>query len=184
MVVVNTVGSVDIVNVVFRRIKVKEFDMIFSKDPNNFYDIPVAEPHRVSSPYGPRVLQGKNQNHSGIDFVSNTGLKNVLAVADGVVTYDQDDYEHHLRWIDRKHSAGNMIIILHKIKGDYFYIRYLHLDKNNVSVGQEISKGVLVGTYSDVGYSFGAHLHLDCYDVRWKKIDPTFIWGSRLNNRR
>ena len=40
---------------------------------------------KITSPYGPRVLQRKSQFHDGIDFVSNDGDTRVFSIADGVV---------------------------------------------------------------------------------------------------
>ena len=140
---------------------------------------PVSGNYRVSSPYGMRTLKGqKPKFHDGIDFAGSTG-DSILAVADGVVTYDQDDYDHALRWIDKHHSAGNMVIVQHTLDGKIYYVRYLHIIHNNVSKGDKIKEGDRIGTYGDCGYSFGAHLHLDMYDSKWKKIDPTpFLEGD------
>lgn len=141
---------------------------------------PVKEPHRVTSGYGPRVLNGVNQFHDGIDYIHKYGDNTVLAMDPGVVTYDQDNYDDSKRWTDPKHSAGNMLIIKHDINGENFYIRYLHLQNNYVAVGDVVEEGQEIGQYSDVGYSFGAHLHIDMYTMGWRKINPTQIILSNL----
>lgn len=142
---------------------------------------PVAQKIKVTSPYGKRTLQGKEQFHDGIDFVSESGRNDVIAIADGIVTYDQDDYEEALRWTDKHHSAGNMVIIRHELEGGLYYVRYLHLVKNIVRAGQKVFEGATFGVYGDVGYSFGPHLHVDVYDMHWRKIDPTPLFKEVLS---
>jgi murein DD-endopeptidase MepM/ murein hydrolase activator NlpD len=50
--------------------------------------------------------------------------------------------------------------------------------ENYISKGQIIRAGDLIGMYADVGYSFGAHLHLNIYNMAWRAIDPTPILKS------
>jgi murein DD-endopeptidase MepM/ murein hydrolase activator NlpD len=135
---------------------------------------PVESPHKVTSGYGPRVLNGKRQLHDGIDYVSRNS-KNVLAIADGYVVTDVDYYKPSLRWTDRRHSAGNMVIIKHKIHGKEYFVRYLHLVRNRVEEGLEVQQGETIGIYGDAGISYGPHLHLDMYTKGWVKVDPTPI---------
>lgn len=135
--------------------------------------------HRVSSPYGTRILNGKEQFHDGIDFVSKEkGNADIFSIGPGVCTFEFDHYDDKKRWSDTKHSAGNYAIIKTKIDGKEYYVRYLHLKENNLSNGQKVEEGEKIGEYADVGYSFGAHLHLDVYNTAWKKIDPTPIIKS------
>lgn len=138
--------------------------------------IPIKD-YKITSPYGYRILRGKKEFHDGIDFISVTGDKNVYAIANGIVEYDMDNYDDSLRWTDKHHSAGNMIIIRHTINGAIYYARYLHLGENTVSKNDFVNEGDILGQYGDYGYSFGAHLHFDLYDKNWKKIDPTPILG-------
>jgi murein DD-endopeptidase MepM/ murein hydrolase activator NlpD len=134
---------------------------------------PVKKPV-ITSKYGNRIRNGKQEFHDGIDFISRVGFE-VYAIADGVVGFDQDDYNDKLRWLDRRHSGGNMIIIKHPIHDKEYFIRYLHLVTNKVSVGQAVKEGDLIGIYGDTGLSQGAHLHNDMYTLAWVKIDPTPI---------
>jgi murein DD-endopeptidase MepM/ murein hydrolase activator NlpD len=138
--------------------------------------IPIKD-YRISSPYGYRILKGKKEFHDGIDFVSTSGDTNVYAIANGLVEYDMDNYNDALRWVDKHHSGGNMIIVKHTINGNYYYARYLHLGQNTVSKNDFVNEGDVLGQYGDYGYSFGAHLHFDMYDKKWRKIDPSAILG-------
>lgn len=144
---------------------------------------PVNNP-RITSPYGnrrdPRDPQ-KVQFHDGIDLVSKDKDTTVRAIAPGAVVFDMDNYREALRWTDPHHSAGNYLIIKHEIGGRVYYFRYLHLGSNTVANGQNVDEGKVIGHFADVGYSFGAHLHLDAYDENWKKIDPTPLVSEVLS---
>lgn len=145
---------------------------------------PVKNP-LVTSPFGvERIIYGKPNHHDGIDFVSKDQIvksrldvinSEVYAITDGIVTYDFDKYDDDHRF-ERQNSGGNMVILLHEIKGIKYFCRYLHLIKNNVSQGQRIKEGEILGNYSDAGASKGAHLHFDVFLYDWsKKIDPMIV---------
>lgn len=136
---------------------------------------PVREPHKVTSPYGWRTLYGRTQFHDGIDYVNKVDCRDVIAIADGVVCYDKDNYNDVKRWISADDSAGNFIILKQEIHEEDYFVRYLHLVKNYVAINQQMKQGDIIGEYGDVGYSFGAHLHIDFYTLKWVKIDPTPI---------
>ena len=135
--------------------------------------LPVSNPYKITSGYGWRTLNGSKQFHDGIDFIGAN--KNVYSIAPGICAFDMDNYSEALRWIDSKHSAGNMVIIQHTIDDAIYYVRYMHLLKNLISQKEYVTEGQKIGEYADVGYSFGAHLHLDVYDRAWKKLDPNVI---------
>lgn len=141
---------------------------------------PVLAKHKVTSGWGPRVLNGATQHHNGIDYISESGNRTVQAMAAGVVVYDQDNYDDTLRWTDPKHSAGNMIIIKSNIAGQDYYIRYLHLASNFVTINTAVTEGQAIGVYGDVGYSFGAHVHIDFFTMSWQNIDPTQLILANL----
>ena len=149
------------------------------KELVNKFCIPVWTPHRITGEYGKKrtLPDGKKDTHKGIDFVSKTGCCDVFAVYDGKVIFDQDDYDHKKRW-SKGHTGGNMLILEHRVDGVVFYTRYLHLSSNIKSKGDIVYKGNMIGTYADVGYSFGAHLHFDCFDYQWKRIDPTSFFKN------
>ena len=142
---------------------------------------PITQPGRITSPYGERKNPFGNgtQFHDGIDYVSAVN-RNVYAIADGTVTYDMDWYDHSKAWTDKRHSGGNMVILKHDIDGEIYFVRYLHLVKNFVSQGQVIKAGDHIGEYADVGMSKGAHLHLDMFNGKWIKIDPTPVMKRAL----
>lgn len=129
---------------------------------------PVNQPI-VTSHYGYRTLNGQRQWHPGIDYVSGVGDSSVFAILPGKCVLDFDGYDDKLRWTDIKHSAGNYICIQHFLpEGGWIFVRYLHLTKNTVAQGERIEEGRKLGDYADVGFSYGAHLHIECFDSSWQ----------------
>lgn len=143
--------------------------------------LPVVKPYRITSLYGERKSpdprkKDSHEFHDGMDIVSDSGINTVFAVADGVVEYDRDNYDHSKRWeTGGTNTVGNRIVLLHTAPdGKKWRTLYFHLVANTVSLGQIVKKGQSLGTYGDVGYSFGAHLHLKFVtgDDTWTPFDP------------
>jgi len=143
----------------------------------------------LTSDYGPRILNVVQQFHDGIDIVNagqnvsdrlNPVNTQVFAIAPGIVCYDFDKYDDRFRFDLQGHkedSAGNMVIIDSEIEGIKYFIRYLHLIKNTVMQGDIIKTGQNIGDYADVGFSYGAHTHIDVFLHDWsKKIDPKSVF--------
>ena len=60
-------------------------------------------------------------------------------------------------------------------------MRYFHLDKIYVKVGQKITKDTVLGLYGNTGSSAGAHLHLECdSDIKYPYFTPQV--GKSKNN--
>lgn len=102
----------------------------------------------ISSYFGKRTdpFTGKAANHTGIDFAGKMGA-DVLAVADGVVTWSGDRYGY-----------GVMIEINH---GNGYATRYAHNSENLVEVGHEVRKGQLVAKMGETGRATGPNLHFE-----------------------
>jgi len=119
---------------------------------------PLRDVQRLTSGFN-ALRDGKP--HGGIDLVSSSGFL-VRAITDGIVVRDFDGYNPKYRWdCNLPHSCGNAVTIAHKINGVWYLIRYIHLMANTVTAGNYITAGEGVGTYSDAGYSLGAHIHMD-----------------------
>jgi murein DD-endopeptidase MepM/ murein hydrolase activator NlpD len=104
-----------------------------------------------TSGYGVRSdpFQGRAAMHAGIDLAGTIGTP-IYATADGVITdagYNSGGY-------------GNLIKINH---GRGIETRYGHLSKINVSPGQRVQRGEMIGRMGSTGRSTGSHLH---YEVR------------------
>ena len=112
----------------------------------------------ISSYFGKRTdpFTGKPANHTGIDFVGKVGAE-VLAVADGVVT-----------WSDDRYGYGVMVEINH---GNGYATRYAHNSKNLVQVGEEVRKGQAVALMGETGRATGPNLHFEVLKNR-RRVNP------------
>ncbi|MGC2237799.1 MAG: M23 family metallopeptidase [Pyrinomonadaceae bacterium] len=104
------------------------------------------------NPFGGRTYEF----HAGMDIDGERG-DTVMAPANGVITKAE--------WTG---GYGNMIEIDH---GNGLTTRYGHLSKIEVTVGDTITRGQLIGLIGSTGRSTGPHLH---YELRLndKSINP------------
>lgn len=120
---------------------------------------PLSYTVRVSSGYGPRepvmTPEGWSSTyHNGIDLPAPVGTP-VLAAESGTITYAS--------W---GNGFGNVVYIEHL---DGVVTIYAHLSQINVTVGQKVIRGQMVGKVGSTGKSSGPHLH---FEVRPKGVDP------------
>ena len=123
---------------------------------------------KLTSAFGYRVLEGKEQYHSGYDLVG-IGSNEVVAAVPGKVIRSRiitDKNNPTWQW-------GNYVCIRAFDGYDYYYC---HLKSRAVTEGQIVQAGEKLGIMGNTGYSFGAHLH---FEVRIGnvKIDPEKILG-------
>ena len=84
--------------------------------------------------------------HNGLDFAIAQGT-NLYAVIDGIVTKQGYDPQGYGNFIRTKNKEGIAII-------------YAHLHTVNVSEGDRVQVGDLLGETGNTGFSTGPHLHL------------------------
>jgi len=96
-------------------------------------------------------------NHSGIDIDGETGDA-VYAADNGVVVYSGWN-----NW-----GYGNVVVINH---GNGWQTLYAHLSAYNVSCGQSVWQGSVLGAIGSTGNSSGSHLH---YEMMYNgaKVSP------------
>ena len=94
--------------------------------------------------------------HNGIDISSQKGTP-VYAPAKGVVSFK-----------GYKGGLGNLLEISH---GSGLKTRYGHLEKFNVSKGQRVKRGDLIGYVGNTGRSTAPHLHYEIHKED-KAINP------------
>ena len=107
----------------------------------------------LSSPYGYRVhpVYGTWKFHSGVDLAGPSGTP-IVATRDGTVTMAKTGWNG---------GNGNYVTINH---GDGFSSSYLHMLENlQVSVGQKVKAGQVIGYMGSSGVSTGPHLHFTIY---------------------
>lgn len=122
------------------------------------HNIPLGYPYIgiVNSQYGYRTnpFGGRSYEfHSGIDFKGDIGDP-VEATGDGIV--EKADYHN---------GYGKCVMIRH----EHGYLSlYGHLSEINVTVGQKVKSGDVIGLVGNTGRSTGPHLH---YEIRKNGTD-------------
>ncbi len=115
-----------------------------------------------SYPYGSTQL-GALPVHLGVEFVNRRGTP-VYASGAGDVIFAGSDNE---TWLGPQLDYyGNVVILAHdleSLEGNPVFTLYGHLDSLNVSKGQFVADGALLGKIGSTGVAIGAHLH---YEVR------------------
>ncbi len=99
----------------------------------------------ITSRFGARSSR-RSSVHTGLDIAASTGTP-ISATASGTVTY-----------AGVKGAYGNFIVISHE-NGVQTY--YAHCSSINVSVGQKVNQGDMIGRVGSTGNSTGPHLHLE-----------------------
>jgi murein DD-endopeptidase MepM/ murein hydrolase activator NlpD len=119
-----------------------------------------------SYPYG-STQGGKREIHHGVEFYNAQGTP-ILAAADGKVVFAGSDKLTLLSWVTGFY--GNVVVIEHHFPGfpQTIYTLYAHQYKVNVTVGQEVKAGDLIGQVGATGTAAGSHLH---FEVRLAKND-------------
>jgi murein DD-endopeptidase MepM/ murein hydrolase activator NlpD len=114
------------------------------------FKAPVAGP--VSSGFGPRVhpILGDARMHTGIDYAVGTGVA-IKSAGNGIVV-----------WAGPRGGYGNAVIIDHR---NGLATLYAHQSRVNVTVGQRVSTGQVVGFVGQTGMATGPHLHFEVREM-------------------
>jgi murein DD-endopeptidase MepM/ murein hydrolase activator NlpD len=120
------------------------------------FKAPVAGP--ISSGFGTRVhpILGDVRMHTGIDFAVGTGFP-IKAAGPGIVV-----------WAGPRGGYGNAVIIDHR---NGLATLYGHQSRVNVTVGQKVSAGQVVGFVGQTGMATGPHLHFEVREFG-TPVDP------------
>lgn len=123
-----------------------------------FDRLPLAQRPRISSSFNlnrRHPITGRLQPHYGTDFAVSTGT-HVRSPADGRII--------RRAWHP---FGGNYVVIDH---GQGFETRYLHLQRSQVSRGQDVKRGQLIGQTGNTGRSTGPHLHYELH-INGRPVD-------------
>ncbi len=112
----------------------------------------------VSSGYGYRVhpIYGTRRLHTGLDVSGGSGTPIAAAKAGTVLSAG---------W---RGGYGNAVVISH---GGGITTLYAHQSQLNVSTGQQVGRGDIVGWVGSTGASTGPHLHFEVR-VNGSPVDP------------
>ncbi|MER3429207.1 MAG: hypothetical protein C4334_14170 [Pyrinomonas sp.] len=122
------------------------------------YGRPVDAP--ITSGYGVRThpIYKVRRFHTGIDFGASAGTP-ARTTGSGRVAF-----------AGRRGGYGNLVIVDH---GNGYLTYYAHLSRINVSRGQTVTKGQVVGAVGQTGLATGPHLHYEIRRSSGEIIDPT-----------
>ncbi|MEW5322237.1 LysM peptidoglycan-binding domain-containing protein [Geobacillus thermoleovorans] len=119
-----------------------------------------------SDTYGQSRSYGGERRHEGTDIFASKGTPVYAAVDGTVVRYG---------WSE----LGGWRLTIRTKAGLFLYYAHLQGYAANLSEGQAVVKGQLVGFVGDSGYGpvgttgkFVPHLHVGLYDANWNAINP------------
>lgn len=127
------------------------------------FDWPMAG--RISGVFGSqRILNGEPKRpHSGVDVAAPTGTP-IYAPAAGIVTLAEADM----------YFEGGLVFLDH---GHWLESAFLHMSRIDVTPGQRVEKGEVIGAVGSTGRSTGPHLH---WGLKWagRLVDPQLVVGE------
>jgi len=158
-------------------IQSKSYDDIVELAENKakmFAAIPAIQPIsnkeliRLASGYGYRIhpVYKVKKLHTGIDFSAPTGTP-IYATADGTVSKAKIRFSGYGKTVEIDHGFG-------------FKTRYAHMHDFEVTEGQQVKRGQIIGYVGNTGLSTASHLH---YEVikNDRKINPVHYFFNDLN---
>lgn len=120
---------------------------------------------RISGVYGSqRIFNGvPKAPHLGLDIAAPTGTP-IIAPAPGIVVFTQPD----------QYLNGGVVVLDH---GHGISSTFIHMHRIDVTVGDQLDQGDLVGQVGATGRTTGPHLHwgLNWFDVQldpWPLLPP------------
>lgn len=134
-----------------------------ARQPSNLlFDKPVDG--ALSSPFGlRRFFNGEERNpHSGLDFAVPAGTA-IKSPAAGKVILTGSYFFN-----------GNTVFVDH---GQGLISMFCHLSKIDVKVGDELSRGAVLGKVGSTGRATGPHLHWNV-SLNDARIDPSIFIGA------
>ena len=146
----------------------------FTNDVAGTVQWPFATGVPISSGFGARHVSNCgfcSTFHNGLDFIPGSGSP-IQAIADGTVSAVTGPGG----------AFGNHVEIEHVINGQKVTSTYSHMQTGSVqvSVGEQVTVGQLVGKVGSTGNSTGAHLHFEIH-LGGVPVDP-YPWLTANTN--
>ena len=123
-------------------------------------------PSDITSPFGVKriINEKKESRHRGTDYRGKTGTP-IKSINSGMVVLTGNHF-----------YGGNTVVIDH---GLGLFSVYLHLYKTNVSTGDIVNKGEILGLVGSTGRASGPHLHLSV-KLNGESINPESLYELDL----
>lgn len=120
---------------------------------------------RISGVFGSqRILNGEPKRpHSGVDVAAPTGTP-IRAPAAGVIRLAEEGM----------YFEGGLVLLDH---GHWLESAFLHMSRIDVTPGQRVEKGDVIGAVGSTGRSTGPHLH---WSIKWagRLVDAQLLVGE------
>ncbi|QNE75968.1 peptidoglycan DD-metalloendopeptidase family protein [Streptomyces finlayi] len=120
------------------------------------YTLPVSS-YTITATFGQAGSMWSSGQHTGLDFATQAGAP-VKAVHGGTVT--------SAGW----HTSYGYHTVIELDNG--MEVTYSHQSSLNVSAGQKVNTGDIIGRAGSTGNSSGVHLHLEVHTAGGSGIDP------------
>lgn len=133
------------------------------------YTLPFKGRNRITSPYGPRTVNGVKDVHNGFDIVGDDDTA-IGAPCAGTVKVSTIVTDHSTaiwergNYVDMKNDAGVTVSMR-------------HMASRAVTAGQSVNAGDKLGVMGNTGYSFGAHTHWEAHDASGAATNPGELLG-------
>jgi murein DD-endopeptidase MepM/ murein hydrolase activator NlpD len=144
-------------------VQIKAYRSFSPNLPSNLVlDKPVNGP--LSSKFGVRrFFNGEERNpHSGLDFAVPAGTP-IKTPANGKVIL-----------VGNYFFNGNTVFVDH---GQGFISMFCHMSKIDVTVGQQLARGAVVGKVGSTGRATGPHMHWNV-SLNDARVDPAIFIGA------
>lgn len=127
----------------------------------------------ITSPWGPRLhpILKYVRLHGGVD-IGGACNQPIWAAMDGTVTQ-----------VSSGSQSGHYVRISHgKVNGINLETSYLHMNSWDVSVGQHVKRGQVIGKVGSTGLSTACHLHFATYE-NGTNVDPAKYLDTKRGDR-
>lgn len=117
---------------------------------------------RITQGYGPTYVTGFYNDaykfHNGIDIAAHYGTP-VRSADGGIVSASADDGRYaYGSWVSIRHDNGLTTL-------------YTHLSAKEVSIGETVSQGQVIGYVGSSGFTTGPHLHFTVYSTNTFRVE-------------
>lgn len=119
---------------------------------------------KISSNYGKRILNGKSDDHRGIDIAMPRGTRLDANISGKVIASGKAGEGN-----DYHSSYGNIVVIQDANNLKHIYA---HLEQSIAKIGTTIEAGQQIGTIGSTGTSTGPHLHYEINKNANTPINP------------
>lgn len=121
--------------------------------------------------------RGGGNWHYGTDFAVPVGTP-LPAACDGVIVFAGGDGASGELYPGSGIWANGEALVVDIQRADGLIVRYAHLSRIDVYVGQWVPAGHIIGLSGNSGYTTGPHLH---WELRWDRLWSGGSWDTPQN---